>query len=238
MPDKPTSNDKLGPIPMPSTNASVELREAITVFNAFQDDPDLAANFPDDLPAAVIHAHLTSAVKTSAEWGDARASLTKSVETKGDAVKRGTNAEKRVRGIVDAQFPNGTPGRSDYFPTDKTDPTLGDKLIAFGRGTAKHGKPKLPEGWTAASLQQLGAEVNAALTDRATRGVVRRGTADVVAVQAQRTQEIRRRLRAIVIEWFGPSSPKLLAFGIRPRRPTGGARRKKAVAPVAPAGQA
>ena len=54
MPDKPTSNGKLGPIPLPSTNASLELREAITVFNAFQADPDLASNFPDDLSSAAI----------------------------------------------------------------------------------------------------------------------------------------------------------------------------------------
>jgi hypothetical protein len=233
MPDKPSAPGKVTPIALLQVNASTELREAVAVFNAILNDADLLANLPEDLPATTIHAHLSAAVQTSAEWGDARANLSKAVETKSDAVKRGKAVEKRVRGIVEASYPPGTPGRSNYFPTDKTDPTLGDLLIAFGKGIEKAGRPKLPEGWTAAFLQQLGGEVNAALIDRATRGVVRKGTADAAAAQAQRTQEIRRRLRALVTEWYGPANTKLLAFSIRPRRPaTGSRRRKTAVVPT------
>jgi hypothetical protein len=203
------------------------LRDVIIVFDAMLIDPDLRDAFPDDLRPATLHGEILGLYKLLQTRGQSRTDESSAVEVRKDALKRGQKTYDRVLGLIDASTPPGTPGRSGYFPTEERNPTLGDLLIAAGRGVSLHGKPKLPEGWTGASLQELGTEVNTALVIRARSGKRRKGVQSAVAASDKRIAEVRKRLRDLVTNFLGRSNPRLVEFGITPRAPTGGGRRKK-----------
>ena len=165
---------------------------------------------------------------TTWRWG-ARASrcpaVSKSKVTPWCAAPRSTSA--RSASSIAGSYPVGTPGRADYLPKDDPAANLGDRLVAAGNGVKTRGKPPLPEGWTGESLIALGEEVRQALAVRDQTAQLRGGTANAVAALTRMTGDMRKTLRGLVINWFGASDARLLPFGINPRRPTGGGRRKK-----------
>jgi hypothetical protein len=212
-------------IVIPPNLTDRKLVEAILVYNGL-DAQGLTDLFSEDLTQDIVYKALNAHLAEFGALGTARKDVTVAVEARRDAVARGTATYKRALGLIDAAYPKGSQGRAAYFPTDNTDPTLGDLLIAAGKGVAEKGKPKLPEGWTGATLQKLGEEVNTALATRDESGRVRKGRSHATGAQEKRTAEIRRRLRQTVTEWFGATSSKLLAFGITPRQSVGGRKRK------------
>lgn len=224
------------PIATPSTILSVTLadnlkhpllRDAILAHNAMLSH-NLIALYPEDLSAQVVHADLEKHVNQLGSLGSAHAGVATAVDVRQDVVARGKAIYARVAGIIDQSYPPGTPGRAAFHPTDNTDPTLGDLLIAAGKGILHKGRPPLPEGWTGQSLVTLGEAVNKALAVRDASGKVRHGQSLAAAALIKRTREIRRRLRGLVVQWYGESNPKLVEFGIAPRGPRVGGRRKKA----------
>ncbi len=224
-PHKPTDPKTLLLIDAPKTLKNQKLIDAIMVHDALLAQ-GLIAVFPDDLSPDVVHAALMAHLTEIGELGTARTGVSLAVEVRRDALTRGAATYKRVLDLIDAGFPIGTTGRAGYFPTGNTDPSLGDLLIAAGKGIAAKGKPALPEGWTAQSIQDLGVEVQTALQVRDEQGRQREGHSKATAALEKRTLEIRRRLRKAVTAWFGATSSKLIAFGITPRIPPGGRRRK------------
>ncbi len=214
-------------IPLPDNLKDPLLRDAIVVHNAMYGH-NLIALYPEDLTPEIVHADLLKHLNQLTTLGTARSDVTDAVQVRGDALTRGAYVYGRVGGLIDKSYPPGAPGRVIYHPTDTTDPTLGDLLIAAGKGILKKGRPPLPDGWTPQSLIALGEEVNKALLVRDATGKVRKGQSKATAALIKRTREIRRRLRGLVIDWFGATNPALVAFGITPRGPKTGGRRKKA----------
>ncbi len=223
-----TSTNPLA-IPLADNLKNYLLRDAIIAHNAMLSH-NLIALYPEDLSPQVVHDDLLKHLNQLGVLGSAHASVAESVQVQADALTRGTYIYGRVGGLIDKSYPAGTPGRASYHPTDNTDPTLGDLLIAAGKGILKKGRPPLPDGWTAQGLITLGEEVNKALAMRDASGKVRHGQSKAAAALIKRTREIRRRLRGLVTDWFGDTNPALVAFGVTPRGPRSGGRRKKVVA--------
>jgi len=164
----------------------------------------------------------------SCKLGTARIAVKGAVEKKTALVKRASAVHTQVLGLVNASTPPGAVGRADYFPTDNTDPDLGELLVALGKGIAKRQRPPLPAGLTAGGLMELGEAVSAALHTRETTGDKRSGQSRATAAFERRTLEIRRRLRELVLRFFGYGSDKPIEFGLKPRVFVGGRKRKTA----------
>jgi hypothetical protein len=126
-------------------------------------------DLPEDLPAPVLRAELVEHLQLDQAVGKARSAESMSVEQRNAILEKAKPVFSRMTDLIDAHYPAGKPGRSSFFPTDITDPTMGDLLISYGRGVQERGKPRLPDGWTPQSLIELGGDVNRALeTPKAT----------------------------------------------------------------------
>ena len=207
------------------------LLDAISLHNGIETTGMQAQLFSPDMTEAFVFAHLSKHLAATKDLGVLREELSAAVEVRADAVKRGGDAHVQLMRLVNGWFPQGKPGRVDFFPKSETDPTLGDLLAAIGHGAAKH-KRELPPPYTAASLVALGAEVNAALDKRAKSGALRSGQSKAAATLEKTTAEIRRRLRDNVTGWYGLFDAKLLDFGIQPQKPRIGRPRKGTPGPT------
>ncbi len=201
------------------------LLDAISLYNGIETNAMQAQLFSPDMTEAFVFAHLTKHLAATKELGASREEVSAAVEVRADAIKRGKEAHVQLMRLVNGSFPQGRPGRVDFFPKSETDPTLGDLLAAIGHGAAKH-KRELPPPYNAASLAALGAEVNTALDKRAKSGAQRSGQSKAAATLEKTTTEIRRRLRDNVTGWYGLFDAKLLDFGVQPQKPRVGRPRK------------
>lgn len=215
------------PIVVPDTVKQKLLLETLKVFNEMV-NAKLFGLFPEDLSAEVARAHLAGHVDAYGKVGDAREAESTAVETKQDLIKRAETMHTRVLGLVDASFPEGAVGRTDFFPGNNTNPNLGELLEALGKGIIKRNKPMLPPDLTAEGIVQLGKQASAALAVRKTKGDVHSGQTVSAEGFERRTREIRRRLRKLVSRFYGLTSDKLIPFGIKPRVFNGGRKRKVA----------
>ncbi len=220
-------------IVLPDTLKVALLREAIQVYNGLvklaEQKVEPEDLFPDDLSRDVCRAHLLKHLGALTTLVDLRGDVHAAIVVRDNAVEQGEAIYARALALINSRYPIGSAKRGDFFPLGETDPTLGDLLQAAGRGAVKR-KLRLPLGYTGETLIALGVEVSAALVQRDAKGLSRQGQSAATAALVKRTKEIRKRLREGAIGWFGASAAELLAFGIKPRAPSKGGRKRKTVA--------
>lgn len=215
---------------MPERIYTPHLKDCIVLFNGLVSH-GMLDDLPEDLAAPVLRAELVEHLQLDQAVGKARSAETMSVEQRNSILEKAKPVFSRMTDLIDAHYPAGKPGRSSFFPTDITDPTMGDLLVSYGRGVQERGRPRLPDGWTPQSLIELGGDVNRALETRVDSGVQRKGKTNASAKLDRRTSSARARLRKLLGGILGKSNAKLLEFGMVPQPPARGGRRKaKAVA--------
>ena len=239
-PPHPAEAAPIAAIPVPAHLNDKDLADLVSVFNAML-KANLLELFPEDISPAIVRAHILDHITADAKIGTARVDAKGAVEKKTDVIKRAKAVHGQVLGLVNASFPAGTLGRADYFPVDNTDPDLGDLIGALARGIAKRGRPKLPAGITVSSLEVLGHDASSALDARASTSEARSGQVRAAVPAEKRTREIRRRLREMLVRFFGYTNSALIEFGIKPRVFVGGRKKKVAgeveIKTVEPAGE-
>lgn len=226
---KPTDPPGVAPIAVPSTVYDKSLLEAVQMFNAFVTN-NLLFLFSPSFTAASVRAELLAALATDQARGKARGTFHMTV-----AERRAVEAEaalvlSHLTPTIDGGMPIGSAGRGDYFPIESTNPSQGDLLISFGEGTQKHGWPLLPNGWTPASLKELGLRRNAAQAQRDASAAGRSGQSKAALSVLRNVAKIRTRMRLLLVGWFGATSAELVRFGLQPRKPGPGRRAKAKVA--------
>lgn len=187
---------------------------------------DLLDILPPGL-GATFRAELVAAVAADQARGTARGEFHGSIEERRAVEEEAAPVLARVASLIEGGLPIGTPGRVDYFPVEDSNPTDGDLLVSFGKGTARKGWPKLPNGWTAEYLQALGTRLNKAQKQSTTSTKGRSGHTKVSKTIRRGVAKIRTRLRQLLIGWFGAASVELLKFGLQPRKPGPGRGRAK-----------
>lgn len=188
---------------------------------------DLLHLFPPAAPAWAAREVLIKAIAADQARGKAHTGYHLSVEERRAIVDEAAPVLKQVSSLIDGGLPIGTPGRVDYFPVGDNNPSEGDLLIAHGQGTAKHGWPRLPNGWTADYLINLGGRLNTAEMQQDDSTALRSGQVKVSAAKKNEITKLRTRMREMLEGWFGNGSAELLAFGFQPRK-AGPGRRPKA----------
>lgn len=223
-------------IPKPQPWQNKPLQHAVGMFNAMVEN-GLLHLFPAVFPASAARAVLVQAIQADEARGQAHSAVTYSVEERRAIEDEAATVGSRVRSILDGGLPIGTPGRADYFPTETVNPSEGDLLISYGKGTKKNQWPTLPNQWTADYLIDLGTRWNKARAQADSSKEGRKGHARASKSVQRDVAALRTRMRQMLTGWFGVASTELLKFGLQPRKPSPGRRPRKdktvARAPVA-----
>jgi hypothetical protein len=198
--------------PLPPTLKNAVLIDAIRVSNEMI-ARKMEKAFPKDLSAEDVLAHLHKHLAADMGWRTATQEETEAIAARNAIVTNATARYARLRKLIDADFPLGTPGRSDFFPAGSGEHSVGTLMQAAAAGAHKH-QTSLPEGWTAESLRVEGEQADAAAMVREDSGEQRKGQSTSRTNQMTRTREIRRRLRDKVEGLLGEDNPDLVAFGM------------------------
>lgn len=217
------------PIPFTGAVHDKKLQHIVGMFNAMVQH-GLVDLFPPNLPAAMVRAELAEAVKSDEARGKARGTYHISVEDRRVLEQEAAPVSARMGLLIEGGMPIGTPGRADYFPVENSNPTEGDLLISYGRGTQKHGWPRLPNGWTPAYVQDLGTRLNQAQDHTGASAAGRSGQSKASKSISRNVSKLRTRMRQLLEGWFGTASAELLKFGLQPRKPATGRRPKAKIA--------
>ncbi len=229
---KADATPSLQPIPEPRSWYDKKVQHTVGMFNAMIHH-DLLHLFPPNLTAAAVRKELMAAVAGDQARGKARGTYHISVEDRRAIEAEAAPVFTRVTSLIEGGMPIGTAGRANYFPVDNANPTEGDLLVSYGIGTAKHGWPRLPNGWTAEYLQGLGTRLNQAQDQTDSSAAGRSGQTKASQNLGRDLAKTRTRLRQLLVGWFGTTSAELLAFGLQPRKPGPGRRAKaKSAAPM------
>lgn len=204
------------PVPVPADLKNDVLVDCIAMFNGLIADATLAKLFPPGLSLQVVYEELLAAIQVELAWRAATATVSDAVVVKTGTLKDAKRMYARMLKTVDADFPNGTAGRSDFFPQTPGEDSLGTLLIATAAGAEKHGTI-LPTGWTPASVRAMGEQAQQAEAVRDGGGKTRKDMSTVRTNLLPRIREIRKRLRNKIEGFFGLDSPRLTEFGIAVR---------------------
>ncbi len=221
------------PIDVPETVYDRVLHGTVLMFNAIILNA-LLFLFSPVFKAATVRADLLAALASDQARGKARGAYRMTAAERQAVEKETTFVFSHLSPTIEGGMPIGSAFRGDYFPLASTNPSTGDLLISFSEGTAKHGWPTLPHGWTPAYLKDLGQRSNVAQAQSEASAAGRSGQAKASQAVSRNVAKIRTSMRLLLVGWYGSQSAELLKFGLQPRKPGPGRRLKsKAKAPVA-----
>ncbi|MBI3726194.1 hypothetical protein HY251_19875 [bacterium] len=129
-----------------------------------------------------------------------------------------------TRGVhaVNSEFPEGTAGRSDFFPSreghEGKAPSLADRLDALAAGFAKHGISGLAADLAPAALEEMADELRGLSAKTETLVTDRKDETLGRGSLLQRTRDARKRIASKVRSHFEADDPKLALFGLKPRK--------------------
>jgi hypothetical protein len=217
-PETTPSTEALVPklVQLPPDLKNDVLIDAVAVYNGLYADQTLVKLFPTGLSMVVVYEDLLAAVKIELAWRAATATVSDAVLVKAGTLKDAKRMYVRMLKMIDGDFPNGTPGRGDFFPQTPGENSVGTLLVATAHGAEKHGMA-LPEGWTPASIRAMGEQAQQAEAVRDGGGKTRKDVSTLRTNRLPRTREIRKRLRDKIVGFFGLDSPRLPEFGIAVR---------------------
>lgn len=221
---KPTA-PAIDPIPLTAAAHDKKLQHTVGMFNAMIQH-DVLHLFPANLSAAMVRTELADAVKSDEARGKARGTYHISVEDRRAVEAEAELVMARLRLLIEGGMPIGTPGRADFYPVENSNPTDGDVLISYGKGTQKHGWPRLPNGWTPNYVQDLGTRLNQAQDHAGASAAGRSGQTKASKSISRNVSKLRTRMRQLLEGWFGTASAELMKFGLQPRKPPTGRRPK------------
>ena len=145
------------------------------------------------------------------------------------------SAVVRLKELVDGRYPPGDPARGAFFPGTSGAYSDVELLKSLLDGATRHSIGRYPAGTTHAELEALCTAANAAQIGRATAGSTQSAAASVSQSLGARTRHIRTRLIKVLYGYHGRTSKELADYGLKVRKSSGGAKRKKKEIPAPPA---
>lgn len=229
---KPTESEAVKTIVVPETIYDKLLHDTVLMFNAIVNFA-LLFLFSPVFKAETVRSDLVAALATDQARGKARGKYHMTVAERQQVVKETALVFAHLSPTIEGGMPIGSAFRGDYFPLENPNPSEGDLLISFAAGTAKHGWPTLPHGWTPAYLKDLGQRRNLVQAETDASAAGRSGQSKASQAVNRNVSKMRTAMRLLLIGWYGAQSAELLKFGLQPRKPGPGRRAKaKKAAPA------